>query len=165
MKLTDIKTAIVDRLKEKIPGVRVVAEEVEQGFKKPAFFVKVILISSERVNSYQTARSIMIMIRYHSETEKENENLAMSDTLERAFKSTLRVDDRRLTIENVDSEIIDKVLHFRFDIHYIDSEEGIVVADSLGNEQVVAIGEQEEEAGYSEGNVELMKELEIKEGE
>ena len=165
MKLLDIKAAVVSRIKVNIPEVKVIAEEVEQGFKKPAFFVQTILIGSEKISPYQMTRSVMIMIRYHSDSNKTNENLSISDSLEEAFKASLKIDDRRLTIENVDSEIIDKVLHFRFDLLYIDSVDGFVITDPLGKEQVVHISEQEEDNGYSNENIELMKELIVREGE
>jgi len=123
MKLTDIKTAIVARLRSQIPGVNIPAMEIKQGFKKPAFFVEIVPISKVNQSPGQFTRSVTVIIHYFSVNETHIENLEMQDQLEAAFDMTLTVGDRQLTIEQTDGEIVDKVLHFKMDLTYSDSRE------------------------------------------
>lgn len=123
MKLADIKTAIVARLQSQIPGVNIPAMEVKQGFKKPAFFVEIVPISKVNQSPGQFTRSVTVIIHYFSVNETHIENLEMQDQLEEAFDLILTVGDRWLIIDHIESEIVDKVLHFKMDLTYTDSRD------------------------------------------
>lgn len=123
MKLTDIKKAINDTLKSNFPTVKVSSPDVEEGFKKPSFFVEILPITRGKEGKYHYSRSVTVVIQYFSENETELENIKMQDQLEEVFGQVLKINDRVITIHNIESEINDKVLHFQFDISYLDSLE------------------------------------------
>lgn len=144
MKLTEIKKAISQTLKSSFPTVEVFSPDVQEGFKRPSFFIKLLPITREKEGKYHYFRKVTVIIQYFSKNETEAENLKMQDQLEEVFGQVLKVNDRTITIDEIESEIIDKVLHFQFDISYVNSLE------------------EEKIYGYEE--VDLMKEL-ILEGE
>ncbi len=63
-------------------------------------------------------------------------------------------------IQDKESEVIEGVLHFKFTVDYIESKEGIEVALDTGKTETIL---PEPDLGYVEGQVEPMRELEVKE--
>lgn len=123
MTLADIKKAISTILKENFPTIKRYPPEVKEGFKKPSFFIELLPIMREKQGKYHYFRKVTVLIRYFSESETELENLKMQDQLEELFSQVLKVNDRIITLEEVEGRIIDEVLQLQFDISYVDSLE------------------------------------------
>lgn len=121
--LSDIQTAITNKLKTKFPAANVIDEEVERGFKKPAFFVQLLPVSRNLETPVYVRRVISTEIQYLSLKQTRIENMEVQDQLEELFGSPLVVGDRYLLIDNVEAEIVDKELNFSFEIDFIDNRE------------------------------------------
>ncbi len=123
MKLVDIKEAINLTLKSNFPAIGRYSRETKEGFKKPCFFIELLPIMRIKENKAHYFRKITVLIRYFSLNKTELEGLKISDELEDVFLQPITIGDRKITIDEVESEFIDEVLVFQFDISYIDSLE------------------------------------------
>lgn len=125
MDLLDIKKSINNILKENFPDVKLFANEVEEGFSKPAFFTQLIPISFnyETVNFMRV--SLMIVINYYTPKSIEVDNLKMTIALKKAFGMTLKVNDRYLLLENITIDNPDGIMQFKFDLDYYQDIEKI----------------------------------------
>lgn len=116
--LVEIKKAIIDKLKPL--GVNIIASEIQSGFKKPAFFVQLMVISEES-DADMNVNTLTVNIHYFSEDKTDLDNLKMIDTLRKLFVVTLKTDSRTLTLSDKRHDIYDNVLQFKFDIRYTDT--------------------------------------------
>lgn len=125
MDLLDIKKSINDILKENFPEVKLFANEVDEGFSKPAFFTQLIPITLnyETVN-FMSVR-LMIVINYYTPVSIELDNLKMAMDLMKVFGMTLKVKDRYLLLENITTDNPDGILQFKFDLNYYQDVEKI----------------------------------------
>ncbi|MBU5427159.1 hypothetical protein KQI41_12105 [Tissierella pigra] len=125
VKYTDIYKAIVKRIKTKFPNI-VFSTDVEKDVVRPSFFIELnnIKISDfmrEARDTYLTAR-----IYYFSSTADENgiELLNMYDDLVELFleNNLITVDEYvKFEINELEINVIDKVLHCYFDIRISES--------------------------------------------
>lgn len=121
-----IKDSIAAKLKTKFPEYKIYDEFVMQGFKTPCFFIKLIPITTKNLGLYKE-KTITINIQYYSDDETNEKNYSMLEELENIFIGTINVSDRNFTIENVEHEIVDTILHFMFTLNFVDgiyTEEG-----------------------------------------
>lgn len=116
----NLKTAVISRLKDKVADANVVADDIQSGFKKPAFFVQVVPVSDEVYDEY-AEKQVMINIHYFSKELTDLANMKMLDTLSGVFLNILPVNDRVLTVSNKRHQIVDNVLQFKFDLEFTDS--------------------------------------------
>ncbi|WP_407308524.1 DUF6838 family protein [Desulfosporosinus sp. SB140] len=153
----DIKKSVIDVLKLNVGTVKVVANEEMSGFKPPAFFVQMIPISDTPYIDYEE-KLLTVNIHYFSAEKTDLANLKMLDQLNMAFFNNLKIGDRTITLKNKRHQIIDNVLQFKFDLEFLND-----VDEEEVNSQWVMMTEIDESLGYTEGEIELMQELEIKE--
>lgn len=153
----DIKKSVIDVLKLKASSVKVVATEELSGFDKPAFFVQMMPIGDTTSIDYEE-KLLSINIHYFSSEKTDNANLKMADQLNQAFFNTLKIGDRVITLSNKRYQIIDNVLQFKFDLEFAVDCDVVEV-----NGEWVMPTEFDEALGYTEGTLERMQELEIKE--
>jgi len=135
--LLDIKKAINTILKNSFPTVTLFANEVEEGFDKPAFFTQLIPVSLnyETVN-FMNVR-LMVVINYYTRVSVEVDNLKMAGDLKKAFGMALEVKytylkdaktvnaARYLKLENITTDYPDRILQFKFDLNYLQNVEKI----------------------------------------
>lgn len=113
MDLRDIKKAIVKKLKTL--NVNVVADDIRSGFEKPAFFVQLQFFN--RNNSKNLSDTLITFnIHYFSKEKTDLDNIKMLDKLNDLFVDSLDVDGDIFTLENIEGEIYDNVLQFKFDL-------------------------------------------------
>lgn len=155
----DIRDAIMTELNTACPIVNIHGEEVQQGFKRPAFYVQLIPESGSILNPAHRQKNILVDICYFSTDGKGREAWGIADGLDEMFSASIIVGDRELFINDPHPEIIDKVLHYQFSLSYTDSGDGISVELDNGEEAIML---PEPETGYTDGEVLLMRELEIK---
>ena len=142
MKTTSLKKAIVDRLKANVVGVDVVAQEVREGFKRPAFFMQLIPYGSKRDNEYILVRNFYVNIHYFPQSYTNIDCLEMGDTLTELFEKPLEAEDRTLTADDIEVEIIDEVLQVKIyyrlcDSAYTDDEQSEYMEELNINEEVI----------------------------
>jgi hypothetical protein len=143
----DLKRAVVDKLKSKLPEISVVAEEIRSGFTKPAFFVQLLPIFDNTFDLY-SEKLVTIIIHFFSKEKTELANLEMLDRLSEFFKNKLAVRDRVITLAEKRHEIIDNVLQFKFDLWLTEAFEET---------------EMYEEIGYTPETIEPVQELDVNE--
>lgn len=154
----DIKKSVIDVLKAKVSTIKTVANEELSGFKPPAFFVQMLPISDTPSIDYEE-KLLTVNIHYFSAQKTDLANLKMLDQLNTAFFNVLQIGDRAITLKNKRHQLIDNVLQFKFDLEFLNDGDVVAV-----NSEWVMVTELNDSLGYSEETLELMQELEIKEG-
>lgn len=113
----DIETRLAEILTD--AGFNVVANEVNEGYDKPAVFVTVYpsTVTAECCDMEDVVDSIEIKYIPAVETVEECADTAV--TLKRLFMhKPFDVSDRRLTIESMEFEIEEHILYVYFDLEY-----------------------------------------------
>lgn len=116
----DIQTRIAELLAEN--GFNVVASEVDEGFKKPAVFVKVYPSSAVKLTCGGATEQITdsVEIKYIPAAETVEDCINAANKIKKLFfYGTFDVADRRLTIEEIDFEIEKNILYVYFDLTFI----------------------------------------------
>ena len=153
----DIKKSVIDVLKLKAGTVKVVTNEELSGFKPPAFFVQMMTISDTPYLDYEE-KLLTINIHYFSAEKTDLANLKMLDQLNMAFFNVLKIGDRAITLRSKRHQIIDNVLQFKFELEFLNDVDVVEI-----NGEWVMSTEFDESLGYTDGAIELMQELELKE--
>lgn len=161
MTYNDIREAIIGKLRAKYPTYSIYGEEdVEHGVKAPAFFVQLLPVSSRPISIAHVQKTLMIDVHYFSAAKTYGDLWTVAEELEKLFDLKITVQDRSITIQDKEPEVVEGVLHFKFNLDFIDSKDGITVNLDTGEIEVIL---PDEELGYIEGQVEPMRELEVKE--
>jgi len=125
------RDAVQVKLAAKFPLVRIYgeefAEELGQGFKRPAFYVQVLPGETENENAAHRQKQILIILHYFVKDDIRRDLQAMGDDLEKLFNGVLVVSDRKLTIDKISPAIIDGVLQFQMNLDYRDSLDDVDV--------------------------------------
>lgn len=129
MRLTDIKKAINAVMRENFSGYNFYAPDVNEGFIRPCFFIELLPVTRDNEGGGIYSRRVSVVISYFSKNKTDLENIKMQDELEEIFAQALKINDRVITIDNTSGYVTDGVLHFSFNIDYLDS---IDEADQYG---------------------------------
>ena len=161
--MIDIQNSITKLLYKNFPTHKILAEYNEEGIQGPAFYVSVRPLITEGRLKHKN-RLINVDVMYFSKNETHKENLEMISPLEDLFHLILRVEDRRLYIENLSIRETDSVLTCSFTLDY---NIGLVPNSSVqipGTEERedIIIDESDKDLGYIDGNIEYMEELHAK---
>ena len=116
----DIKTRIAEILTDN--GFNVVASEIEEGFDKPAVFVSVFPASAKKLSCGGATEQITdsVEIKYIPAVETAEDCIDTANTIKRLFYySDFDIQDRHLTIEQIEFEIEKTTLYVYFDISFI----------------------------------------------
>ena len=116
----DIKTRIAEILTEH--GFNVVASEIEEGFNKPAVFVAVFPASAEKLSCGGATEQVTdsVEIKYIPAVETVEDCIDNANTIKQLFYyNTFDIQDRHLTIEQIEFEIEKTTLYVYFDISFI----------------------------------------------
>jgi len=116
-----INAAINEVLETNFPGIPIISRDVEKGYGRPSFFVR---IETNRSETYQgnIYRDMTCRIRYFptDRYQYKEEAYEVQDKLEQLFGLNFSVGDRTITISSATTDIIDKVVHYDFDFSYYD---------------------------------------------
>jgi len=116
--LSDIQTAIAAKLTKY--GHTVVANEVAQGYTKPAFFIDVLPVSVSKQNKNYETVTVGIELTYHPEIETREEMLAMSERLKDIFfYDSIPVKDRFLSADEITFDTDKITLTAYFEISFM----------------------------------------------
>lgn len=118
IQLKDIQTAVADTLKKN--GYTVTASEVEQGFKKPTFFVDVLPVSVQIQSKYSELVTVSVEITYHPQTETREHLVEVSESIKNMFLYTpLSVCDRFLSVDELLFDTDNSTLVTYFELSFI----------------------------------------------
>lgn len=121
MKLIDIKKAINSVMRDNFPDHKLYADDIREGFKRPCFFIELLPVARDNEGGGFYSRRVSVVINYFSKKGTDLENIKMQDRLEQIFSQALKIKDRVITINSTNGYITDSVLHFSFNIDYLDS--------------------------------------------
>lgn len=119
VKYTEIHKAIVEKLDA--TGIDTTSEDVNEGFKRPSFFMSFDNVKASDFMREALDREITVRIYYFSRTIDNNriELLNMQDKLNELFleDNLIRVNEyMNIEVDELEFNIIDKVLHCYFDM-------------------------------------------------
>lgn len=117
----DVQGSIVKRLREYAPDIDVISSNIEEGFKRPCFYIKMLDINVDDLASNFQETEIEFDVLYFPEHLKKNQEdlLKMRDILTKAFvrnRSIEIADDLITEAENVKLFEVDKILHCTFNV-------------------------------------------------
>jgi len=116
-----INKAINDKIKAEFPQIEIQSSDVEEGFKRPSFFVS---LETNRGEAFQfnSMRDMTCRILFFptSRYNYKEEAYDVTDRLEKLFGLNFTVGDRVITIADSGSRVVDKVVHYDFDFTYLD---------------------------------------------
>jgi hypothetical protein len=107
---------IVDGISIKLSQVfsdsyEISSEKVEQGFKEPCFFIKLLSDNSRPLLGNRYSFSVSVNIRYHSDKHDVNEDMnSVAMKLYSALES-ITVNDKKIVGSDLHRETVDEVLH------------------------------------------------------
>lgn len=94
MTIKEIKTAVNNVLIKH--GQRVVSNETDEGYDKPAFFVRVIPISHERISPVYEDVELEVELHYEPAIQTDEECMRMADNIDIWFAEPFAVGDRMI---------------------------------------------------------------------
>ena len=108
----DIQAAIVSKLRKIDPDVDVNSADVEEGFKRPCFFIDIVDVNVENLMDRIEEKEIEFDVVYFPKHPKKNQIdlLEMRDKLTKSFVEIFEVD---------------KILHCRFNIFIAEEYEKV----------------------------------------
>ena len=168
--LNDIKNAITKRLYN-FTSLTIYGEVNEKELKKPCLCVDIIPIYSTKRNVDLFNKSLLIDIVYLTVKQSKTENYAMIDNMQLIFDKSLKVGETYFHILQLDSKIVENVLHTQFKLNYLDGIDDFTVDIPITDEETgipsvktitLKNSELDEELGYKEDTIKIMQELEIK---
>ena len=124
-----IKNSITALLKELYPTFDIFYEEISKTQDKNVleltdyFFVDIIPVENTTLSEYHTLRSMVIDIAGHTKAETNQEYLIMADAIDKIIRPVFQFEDRAITINRANHKIVDKVLHYTFDLVFTDTVE------------------------------------------
>ncbi|OPJ58442.1 phage tail terminator family protein [Clostridium oryzae] len=117
--LEKIKKSVVSALKSQ--KLKIYGTEIDEGFKRPCFFVQIVGLGSEIVNRNFCENLYTVEIAYFSVDKTDIENAKMYDVLRTIFSEALIVEDRSLICRKLRMSIVeDHVMSFKFDLSFYD---------------------------------------------
>lgn len=94
MTIKEIKTAVNNVLIKH--GQRVVSNETDEGYDKPAFFVRIIPISHERISPVYEDVELEVELHYEPAIQTDEECMRMADNIDTWFAEPFAVGDRMI---------------------------------------------------------------------
>ena len=134
--LVEILKSVIRKLKTGCPGIRIYSKDIEEGFKRPCFFVDLSNIKENDSMGAVLEKNIKVRIRFFPTDPKVNqfEILEMLDELNKIFlyERTIFVSETMaFECSSVEKDIIKKVLHYDFKIFIAEEYERIVTAEMM----------------------------------
>lgn len=120
--LKDIRMAVNRKLAKTSKEIN--SRDVKEGFNRPSFFVQ--LNNAGRTGTEtQIERTLTVVIYYFPKDRYEYsiEVLDMAETLENLFDLKLRVKDRYLNVDDLQTIVNDGVLNCMFEIEFSDARD------------------------------------------
>jgi len=121
--LKDLITVINTTLATKFPKINIVSIDIEEGFKRPAFFVDIDNHNKSTIGEVLKDVNLTVRIYYFSASKYKNriELLEMTENLTNMFLTNLKInEDFYIPIDEVNSTVTEeKALIVDFDIRYV----------------------------------------------
>lgn len=118
-----IKAAVIELLKQIDPMVDVYAEEIkktefEEEKSETYYFVDMVPVGNQTVDKFFTDIGVLVDIAFHDKEELNVLYLKKQAVIDMKIRPVLCFGDRKITINNSSSKIVDHVLHYSFPITF-----------------------------------------------
>lgn len=117
--MTQIQRSIMTKLKTEFPTYKIYGEKVEQGLIRPCFFVDLLPIDFEEINSEMHKYLVTVDVQYMSLEDTKAKNIEMIPIIPQLFTYISLTDGTKIQTINGQFEIIDGILHYLFDLEFI----------------------------------------------
>lgn len=119
--LMDIKESVAKKIFSAFPSEKIYTENIENGLEKPCFYIKIIPSNTVNLNMFHREKSMLVDIHYFTSAKQKRNSVFYSimEQVEELFCMSLDVIDRTFTIQQMDFETVDKVLHCMFNLNYL----------------------------------------------
>lgn len=117
----DIARSVTSTLTKTFPNIPVYGDEVTEGYNKPCFFIGLYPVDTTTETRHIATTTILIVVTYFTNDKNSLANYDMMNQLKRAFGITLEVGERKLLIENSETEKANEdgdTFQFSFSISY-----------------------------------------------
>lgn len=134
----DIQSRLAEILSD--AGFNVVASEVDEGFSKPAVFVTVYPANAKLLSCGGATEEVTdtVEIQYVSSAETVEDCIETADRIKRIFLySPFKIQNRRITIQEIEFEIEKKTLYVYFEITFIQPVDTDIVYDEMSEMQFI----------------------------
>lgn len=131
-----ILEAVIDKLREQSTEISITSQDIEEGFKRPSFFVSLENLKVENyMNSFQEKSGDIRISFFPTHKHKNQEEiLGIQDLLSELF-----LKEKKIALENGsyihvsegEIDVVDKVLHFDFKIWLAEEYEREVTAENM----------------------------------
>ncbi len=91
---------------ETFPGITIYADDVHDGVQRPSFFCEIRARDYRPINQTLTRLSYEYILTYFEQTHDAAHCLDVIDKIREAFGLAIKVDDRKLVVEEIDHEWI-----------------------------------------------------------
>ena len=127
LELIDIQNQITKLLHDNFPTYKIVLEQ-QKDVTKPTFFVTVDKLKTDDYLRYKL-KKVMVTITYVNKENNHVENNAINDKLDNLFNLSLYVNNKCLTIYNLDFSESD-ALTCTFTTEYFDKNTNVLPEDN-----------------------------------
>ena len=118
IEIKDIEEAVAKKLISN--DFSVIAQEVQEGFKRPACFIEVLPVSVEVQNQFSELVTLGVEITYMPEIETREEIIKKAEEFKQIFLySSLQVKDRFLSLNEISFDIDKASLITYFELEFI----------------------------------------------
>lgn len=132
----EILEAVIAKLKKECNEIPIVSQDVEEGFKRPSFFISIENPKIENCMTNVQEKTGDIRIVFFP-THKQKNQIEILETQELLSKTFLK--DNKIWLKNgscievseADMETVDKILHFDFKIWLAEEYEREVTAENM----------------------------------
>jgi len=101
-------------------GHAIYSEAVIENMARPSFFIQLMPLNSTQFNEYYREQKVLIDISYFSDEpadlQSNLKNFEMANLLENALNNGIKVLDRVLNLQELDFNIVERVLHSTFTV-------------------------------------------------
>ena len=127
MTLTNIKSAIAEKLKNNFPDIPVYAAEIQEGQQTPSYFcVYVLPISQQKQGLYWRDKKVSVSIVYFPPRKPDGtveylKLTEMADQLENLFDINIKITDRFIEIYDAKYDVMENTLEYSFTLMYTET--------------------------------------------
>lgn len=120
--IKDVLLVINTILNANFPNIEIQATDIEEGFNRPSFFVEVENNNTSNLMTNYKDKNLSIRIYYFPSNREtyQIEIIEVEEKLEELFCQKIKInEDFYIAIDETESETIDRVLQFVFDLNYV----------------------------------------------
>ena len=113
MILDDIVKGISGIITREFPAMEIYANEIEQGFKEPCFFIKMLKLDEKQMVGERYFRRYFFDVRYYPDKHKKSQSIwGVADRLQDILEMIKTPEGHLLRGTDRNAEVEDNVLHY-----------------------------------------------------